>query len=284
MVTLLKSPKWMLLVCGVWLSACTGTEQASVPTAVAITKPLATVVISPTPNNDQLVATFAAASPTTAPPTPTLNPSPTAYVGVFIGEASDALVFQPFTAPLFENSSANVQPTADARQCGRPIDGRIIRIWETQAAVRQRLGCPIQEMYGFYGTLQLFEKGAMYRQPDIAAVWAIVPQGTVGRYYYVEAPPPLITPLEPSSDGIVPSGDFGSVWTMVAGLPDRIGLGITDEQEIAMAVQRFDTGTFLVDASSGQAFALAVDGTMFGPFAVEINSELQITPTATGAP
>jgi hypothetical protein len=205
-------------------------------------------------------------------------------VGVFIGEASDALVFQPFSEPLFANANANIQPTADARQCGRPIDGRIVRVWETQSAVRQRLGCPIQEMYGFYGTLQLFEKGAMYLQPDIRAVWAIVPQGTVGRYYYVEAPAPLTAPLEPSADGIVPNGDFGSVWTLVEGLPTRIGLGITQPEEVAMAVQRFDTGTFLVDASSGQAFALAVDGTMFGPFPVEINSELQITPTETSSP
>lgn len=252
------------------------------PTAVAIVKPLATVVLSPTPNNDQIAATYQAASPTPPPPTATTNPSPTAYIGVFIGEAADAIAFQPFSQPLV--GAVNSAPTADARQCGRPIDDRLIPVWQTQAGVRQRLGCPIQEAFGFYGTLQVFDKGVMYRQPDIRAVWAIVPQGTVGRYYYVEAPPPLTTPLEPSQRGLVPSGDFGSVWTMVEGLPTRIGLGITPEQEVAMAIQRFDTGTFLVDASSGQAFALANDGTVFGPYQVEVSSELTLTPSSADAP
>ncbi|XWX04119.1 hypothetical protein VZO05_00925 [Aggregatilineales bacterium SYSU G02658] len=247
------------------LTACsTGTEAAAAPTEVVVVKSLATVVLSPTPNLDQLAATAAAASPTPAPPTPTPDPSPSPYVGVFIGEAGGGLAFQSFTQPLL--GSGGAAPTADARQCGRPIEPRIVPVWQSQSVVRQRLGCPIQEPFGFFGQLQVFDRGVMYLQPDIQAVWAIVPQGTVGRFYYLEAPPPLTAPLEPSQQGLVPTGAFGSMWTLVEGLPARIGFGITEPQEVALTIQRFDSGTFLLDVSSGQAFALAVDGTVLGPY------------------
>lgn len=247
------------------LAACSGDpEAAAEPTEVAIVKSLATVVLSPTPNPDQLAATVAAASPTPAPPTPTPDPSPSPYVGVFIGEAGGGLAFQSFTQPLIGSGSA--APTADARQCGRPIEPRVVAVWQSQPVVRQRLGCPIQEPFGFFGQLQVFDRGVMYLQPDIQAVWAIVPQGTVGRFYYLEAPPPLTAPLEPSQQGLVPTGAFGSMWTLVEGLPARIGFGITEPQEVALTLQRFDSGTFLLDVSSGQAFALAVDGTALGPY------------------
>jgi hypothetical protein len=247
------------------LAGCAGeTAIDASPTAAVVVKALATVVLSPTPNAEQIAATTAAASPTPAPPTSTPNPSPSPYVGVFIGEAGGGVAFQSFTQPLIGSGVA--VPTADTRQCGRPIEPRVVPVWQSQPAVRQRLGCPIQEPFGFFGQLQVFDRGVMYLQPDIQAVWAIVPQGTVGRFYYLEAPPPLSAPLEPSAQGLVPTGAFGSMWTLVEGLPARIGLGVTEPQEAALTIQRFDGGTFLLDLSSGQAFALAVDGTALGPY------------------
>lgn len=260
------------------LIGCTeAAASAPPPTAVAIVKVLATVVLSPTPNDDQLLATLAAASPTPAPPTPTSDPSPTPYIGVFIGEAGGGVAFQSFTQPIIGSSGAAL--TADVRQCGRPIDPRIAPIWQAQAVVRQRLGCPIQESFGFFGQLQVFERGVMYLQPDIQAVWAIVPQGVLGRYFYLEAPPPLAAPLEPSARGVAPTGAFGSLWALVEGMPERIGFAITAQQEAALTLQRFDSGTFLMDLSSGQAFALAVDGTAFGPYEL---SDLSAAPDEEG--
>jgi hypothetical protein len=268
-----------LLGCG--LVACTPTADVPLPTAVAIVKPLATAVVSPTPNPEQISATRLAASPTPLPSTPTPIPSPTAYVGVFIGQAEQALGFQAFTQPLFAPDIVGLEPTADARRCGRPIDGRYLAVWRTNRIVNERLGCPIQEAFGFFGKLQVFEQGVMYYQPDIRAVWAVLPQGNSGRFFYLESPPPLSAPITAPNDSLIaPSGDFGSLWSLVPELSARMGFGITPEQDVALAIQRFDSGTFLLDASSGQAFALVVDGTAYGPFAVTVNSEITITPTA----
>lgn len=269
--TLTVRPKAARLAClllALALAACS--EAAPQPTAVVIVRPLATVVLSPTPNLEQLAATRAAASPTPAPPTNTPVPSPTHYVGVFIGEAESRPGFQSFAEPLFAPNVVSARPTADARRCGRPIDERFLSIWQQESVVSQRLGCPIQESFGFFGRLQLFERGVMYLQPDIRAVWAIAPQGSLGRFYYVEAPPPLTGELPVSPRGLTPTGDFGSVWAMVAELPTRLGYGIAPEQEAAITLQRFDGGTFLLDASSGQVFALAVDGAAYGPFNVSV--------------
>lgn len=252
---------------GVVLSACESASAAPSPTAVTVVKALATVYLSPTPNMEQLAATLAAASPTPAPPTATPDPSPTPYVGIFIGEAAGSVAFQSFTQPII--GRVDTIPTADARQCGRPIDPRVLPVWQSQVLVRQRLGCPIQESFGFFGQLQVFERGVMYLQPDIQAVWAILPQGTIGRFFYIESPPPLTAPLEPAAQGRAPTGVFGSMWALVEGLPERIGFAITDQQEVALTIQRFDSGTFLIDGSSGQAFALAVDGTALGPYEID---------------
>jgi hypothetical protein len=293
-VSMRKISTWIGMICiGVLLVSCDSTTATPLPTAVVIVRPLATVVISPTPDSAQLQATRAAATPTPLPPTATIIPSPTAFVGQFIGQADVSLGFQSFTQPILGEGNAAFQPTADNLRCGRPIDPRFVQIWQTTRVVSERLGCPIQEAFGFFGNFQLYERGAMYLQPSIRAVWAIAPQGAVGRYYYVEAPPPLIEELINTSDtGILPQGDFGSVWTTVQDVPTRLGFPITEEQEVAMAIQRFDGGTFLLDASAGQAFALAVDGTVYGPFPVDVTLieptptaiDLQATPTTIDAP
>lgn len=238
---------------------------APAATPVVIEKALATAFFSPTPNEAQLTATRNAVTPTPLAPTATVTPSPTPYVGVFLGRAEEGLGFQSFQQPLYAPST-NAEPTPDNRRCLTPIDDRLLAIWQGNRAVSRALGCPIQESFGFFGKIQLFETGAMYSQPDIRAVWAILPTLGVGKYHYVEAPPPLMTPIQGRAGRVAPSGDFGSVWAMVAELPERMGLGITPEQDVALGIQRFDGGTFLLDVTSGQAFALVVDGTLYGPF------------------
>ncbi len=274
-----QSLKGLLVVLAVLLGACDATS-APLPTPVIIEKPLATAFLSPTPNQAELTATQSAITPTPLQPTATVAPTNTPYVGVFLGRAEGSLGFQSFQEPLFA-SSANSEPTPDNRRCLTPIDERVLRIWQTNNAVSRALGCPIQESFGFFGNIQLFENGAMYLQPDIQAVWAVLPTIGVGSYEYIESPPPLTNPAAPDVVGrITPSGTFGSVWVLVDGLQTRLGYGITPEQEIAIGIQRFDGGTFLIDASSGQAFALVVDGTLYGPFTLPQTTAP--TPTETG--
>jgi hypothetical protein len=237
---------------------------------VAISKFIATAYISPTPNEEQMRATLLAVSPTPSPAPPTPFPSPTPYIGVFIGEAVLEGGLPPLTGPLLADTPIfSAQPTADARRCvAVPFDRNYESIWVTNSRMAQRIGCPIQAGFGFFGHVQVFERGVIYRREDTREVWAILPQpGGPGQYWYVEKPAEVSTAGISAPEGrIVPDGDIGSVWVSIEGLQEEMGLALTPRQRVAMGAQRYDTGTMLLDATSGQVFALIVDGTAFGPF------------------
>jgi len=271
--------RWgLLLVIGLLLAACQPAEtSAPLPTDTPA-RVLATAVISPTPNPDQVRATQAASSPTPAPATPTLDPSPTPYIGVFIGEVerdnSSVNVQEPFFAPAV---SIFAQPTANPARCGTPIDPVYVRAWSQTDRVNQALGCPIQVAFGFFGQVQLFEQGIMYRRDETREVWAITSDGEAGRYWYVDQPPQVSVQGMTAPDGLLPpAGDFAVVWLNVAGLRDAIGYARTEPSEIAMGAQRFASGTFLLDGSAGQVYALVIDGRLFGPFPVPEEDDLPI--------
>src|SRR3712207_290971 len=70
----------------------------------ALPKALATVAFSPTPDATQVQATLANRKPTETLP-PTLTPSPTPYLGVFMGEstfASDGIAVVGTRPPAFQ--------------------------------------------------------------------------------------------------------------------------------------------------------------------------------------
>lgn len=267
---------WVIMLLGI-LTACTG-DPTPASTPVVIVKPLATLVLSPTPDAFQRTATMSAITPTLAPATPTPSPTPTAYVGVFIGQADTVLGFQSFTEPLLA-PNASQEPTPDNRRCLTPIDERLLNIWQTNRAVSRALGCPIQESYGFFGKLQIFDKGVMYLQPDIQAVWAVLPSLGVGRYEYLENPPDFSGSLSIPRDRLAPSGKFLGMWATVETLDERLGYALTPEQDVALGIQRFDGGTFLIDGASGQAFALIADGTVLGAFTLPQLLPVTITPS-----
>lgn len=256
-----------VLLLGLLLVSC-GAPTPAVATPVLVVKALATVYISPTPDEAARAATRAAASPTAAPPTPTPIPSPTAYVGVFLGRAEREMAFQPFSQPIL-GSSGIAEPTANAAACRIPISPAVLRLWQNNRTLNDKLGCPIQQDFGFFGTLQVFERGVMYAQNEINAVWAIVPQATAGRFFYMESPPALTLPERAPAPLLAPTGNFGSVWAIVPDLRQRLGYAIAPEVRAAINLQRFDSGIFLMDLTSGQAFALIVDGTAYGPFQLD---------------
>jgi hypothetical protein len=260
------------LILGCSLFACTPTATDPTPTPIVIAKVLATAYISPTPNPEQIATTRAASSPTPIPVSPTSIPTPTAYIGVFIGEAANQDGgFSPITAPLFgpqANNVAGFNPTADATRCPIPINPVYLDTWARDFTVSQALGCPIQENFGFFGEVQIFENGAIYWRRDTREVWAIVPQSDRGRYWFVAAPEFVSTEgiTAPTPGLLVPVGDVGSVWMSVAGLREALGYAQTERQSVAMNIQRYDSGSFFLDATAGQIFALVVDGTAYGPF------------------
>lgn len=257
------------LLLGGILAGC-GAPTPAAATPVSIVKALATVYLSPTPNAEARAATRAAASPTPAPPTPTPIPSPTAYVGVFIGRAERELAFQSFSQPIL--GSIGVEPTANAAACRIPISAAVLRLWQSNRTLNDKLGCPIQQDFGFFGSLQVFERGVMYAQPEINAVWAIVPQATVGRFFYMESPPAVTLSERAPAPLLAPQGNFASVWAIVPDLRQRLGYAIAPEVRAAINLQRFDSGLFLMDLTSGQAFALIIDGTAYGPFDIDVQA------------
>lgn len=279
--------QFLILICLIfYISACTSQETVT-PTAVAISKELATVEISATPNAEQVAATRSAVSATPVPPTATIIPTETPYVGIFIGEAQQEEGFLNFSEPILGPAIDLAQPTADARRClGVQIDTPYVTAWRTNATVSQRMGCPIQGGFGFFGEVQIFETGVMYFYPELNAVWAIRPlqDGNSGDFDYLENPTEISNiGVQPPQGLIVPGGIFGNMWASVAGLRDEMGFARTESQDAPLGLQRFENGTFLLDSNASQIYALITDGTVLGPFlASETEPGLVSTPTPVG--
>lgn len=273
------------------LSACIGQVDEATATPVSTVKALATVFTTATLNPEEIAATRGAISATPVPPTATIIPTETPYIGIFIGEAEQERGFVEITSPLFGPNADNPdsvvriqQPTADANLCPLPIDAPYLTAWRTNSIVNQRLGCPIQGSFGFFGNVQIFEHGLMYYYPEFNAVWAIRPlqEGNRGRYDYLENPPEgSIVGLQADAGLIIPDGVFGDMWLAVSGLRQEMGFARTDSQETPLGLQRFNNGIFIHDALAGQVYALVVDGTVLGPYLAPEPISVTATPVAT---
>ena len=279
----------LLILPSLLLTAC-GQANTATATPVFTVKALATVFTSPTANSEELAGTRAAISPTPVPPTATIIPTETPYVGLFIGEAEQERGFVNINSPLFGADSANPdavvivqQPTADAARCPIEIDVPFLTAWRSNTIVSERLGCPIQSGFGFFGDVQVFENGLMYHYPEFNAVWAIRPQeDNRGRYDYLENPPDSSTIGLGADPGLfLPGGIFGDMWLAVSGLREEMGLARTESQQTPLGLQRFANGTFIHDALAGQVYALVVDGTVLGPYLAPEAVAATATPVTT---
>jgi hypothetical protein len=270
--------------CFLLLSACTG-DATLTPTPLTISREIATVYISPTPNEEEVAATRAVVTVTSVPPTATVIPTETPYVGIFIGEAEVEENFVEILEPIFgPEELAGGEPTANAERCiSNPIDLPYLTAWRNNPTVNQRMGCPIQGGFGIAGQSQVFENGVMYYYPEINAIYAIrVASGTTrGEYDYLENPPEGSTiGIQPPAGLLVPGAAFGNMWLSVEGLRGAMGFARTEAQPVGIGLQRFENGTFLLDVSVGQVYALVTDGTVLGPFlASETTPGLVSTPT-----
>jgi|GEM_PF-894401 len=250
------------------LTGCTafGAQQAPSATPIVIVKEIATVGVTPTLNATAIEATRAATTPTPITPTVTPTLEATAYVGNFIGEARDQDIGEIISAPIYQANPLVVFPTADATTCETPIGSEYRNAWRDNPVVNQRMGCPIQESFGFFGIVQVFEGGAMYRSNETGEIWAIVPDDNFGQYWYVESADPIeLQGSSPPAGFLAPEGSFATVWASVEGLQDRLGFALTEQVEIPMGAQRYDGGIFLFDGSIGEVFALIIDGSAYGP-------------------
>ena len=261
-----------ILVVLLLLAAC-GTEDDSTPppTEIVLAKRIATLAPTQMPNTTDLTATAQAAParPTRAPAQPTASPTP--YVGVFLGKAEVDLLVQN-AAPTLDalDLPTRAQPGDTPLLCAIPIDTVFGTTWAGQRNLQNRMGCPIQQSFGFNGSIQVFEDGAMYFNPDTGAMWAISPGqlGEVGEFWFVEQPPADLTPVAIDvPEGFQgPAGIFAAVWTTYPDIRQGMGFAITGEQTIGVNLQRMEGGTLFADVTVGQVFVLDVDGDVFGPY------------------
>ncbi len=274
------------LILGMFVFFLVGCDTAQtnsvqdVESLVVANRPLATVFISPTPNSEQVRATSLASSPTPTPLIPTATLRPTEYVGVFIGEAEplQGAVVDP---DIFASISTPIPPTVAPAECTTTVDSVYLSIWRSDPIINQRLGCPIQLAIGFTGEVQVFSGGAMYQRDETDELWVMIPASNRGEYYYFESPPDISTAgINPPQGFIVPSGDFGGAWMSESGLQDEIGFAQTPPLNINMGTQRFAGGTFFLDSTSGQIFALLNDGTLYGPFLAGLSTGNEPTTEA----
>lgn len=127
-----------------------------------------------------------------------------------------------------------------------------------------RLGCPIEALQRFTGTLQIFERGAIYGRGN-GELWAVAPQQA--RYWYVTtAPATAPGEISPPEGLLAPATAYGGLWRGLAGVSDALGWGRTQLEEASFYTQRFEGGALFLDRSSGQLYVLWLDSTMSGPY------------------
>lgn len=246
------------------LAACTPSPPPTEEAVVVAVRQLATVNIPPTPDAAQREATRRAQPVSPTAPLPTATATATPYIGIFLGTPGS----EDGGVPILDSSL----PTSvvDAPQtCPIPFDPAFGDGWQANPSVARRIGCPLQERFGFGGNVQVFERGVMYRRADTGEVWAVQPGSLgAGDYWYVGQPLQL-----PAADGFsaptglrVPGESFLSVWLTNSQISTALGYGTTPEQAADLNIQRFDGGSLLLDVTVGQVFVLFDDGDAFGPY------------------
>lgn len=256
----------LLLFCLAMLlvAACRPNAAAPTPTVVdpaAQPKQLATVFLSPTPDEAQQQATRSASLPTFAPILPTAPPSPTVYIGVFLGDSQSDGGLPVFDPTRYVGTRVITVPTPEATPCPIPVDPSFGSVWSADSRLVRLLGCAGEPATPYVGASEIFERGVMYWLPT-NEFFVIAPGGTTGgRYWYFDENPPDL-PL----DIVVPDGlrqpvsGFGMVWRAYAEIRDAIGFARAEERQANLALQRFAGGALLYDASSGQVFVILASG------------------------
>ncbi len=250
-------------------SSLNATQSAALSSPVVQPKILATVYVSPTADDQQREATRLAVGVQSPTPPPSRTPAPTAYIGVFMGDAGGIDSGADFDSSRFAGTLAVDLPTLGAPGCAYPVDPIFGTNWTTNASAVSDLGCAGEPASHYIGTQQIFEHGVMYWIPS-GEIWAVVPSGGIdGRFWYVETAPPLQEWTVPPPEGLrVPQQGFGAVWKAVESVRQTLGFARIDEQSASLALQRFDGGALIRDETAAQTFVLIGrdDGIAYGPY------------------
>ena len=262
----------ILLLVTLYLVGCTAAPTATPDPLAGVNevKLLATVFLSPTPGDAERRATQDAVALLPTAVQATAVPSPTPYIGIFLGESGNTGAAQPvFDGARFVTPELIDVAATPVTNCEFTTDTRYGGTWSNEVVLVSSLGCPGETAARYDGTTQLFERGVMLFIPS-GELWAIVPGVPTGRYWYVPQAPPIVPSSVSAPEGLrVPQLGFGAFWEGVSGVRDALGFARTEETGAPILVQRFTGGTLILDETVGQTFAIlgsSSSGVVYGPY------------------
>ena len=267
-----RAPVILCICFALLIAACSTADSTPSDIATPVVQPkiLATLYLSPTPNDQEREATRLSISVVTSTPQPTRTPQPTAYVGVFVGDLGSADGGVPIVdAARFQGTEAAPFPTLGAPGCAYPVDPVFGTAWTTNTVAVADIGCAGEPVTPYVGTQQIFEHGVMYWIPS-GEIWTIAPSGGIdGRFWYSRQAPPDQGWTVPVPEGLrLPQQGFGAVWRAIDGVRQTLGFARLDEQSASISIQRFAGGALIHDSTAGQTFILVGSdtGSAYGPY------------------
>jgi hypothetical protein len=285
------------------LAACGPLRPTPPPPNDVAPKQLATVVITATSVQTRVVPLTAipgvTATATRTPIPPTLAPSPTAYVGVFMGDGSAPLELptQPIAiveatllapTPLGGIIPTSIFPTATPPgSFGLPVAGggtcisaigpAFEGVYNGNAGVQNALGCAVSPAETVFMAEQAFERGTMLwlANREIYALSREVVSGASNTFWKMadlwQEGMPNDDPSMTVPEGLLqPVRGFGLAWRTNAQVRSAIGWAVSQEGGYTGTVQRFERG-LLLTTQGGATYALvagalsATDGQYIGP-------------------
>jgi len=269
------------------LAACDPAAPGPQSPTLLAPRQLATVIISPTPVRTLVVPPTPTPVPsaTRTPVPPTLTPSPTPYVGVFLGDGSAPLILP--TASLAALVEITLQPPTplggvpqptyaiatmpgaapvSSGPCGAGIGAALAAAIAASPEAGAALGCPLGPAETIFMAYQPFEQGMMFwwSTGEIQAL-SIQPVSGVSRPFWRVADQwqegmPQDDPSMTVPAGLLqPIRGFGLAWRTNAQIRSALGWAVSGESGYTGTLQRFSGGAAFT-APDGGVYVLIGDG------------------------
>lgn len=135
-------------------------------------------------------------------------------------------------------------------------------IWQNNATVRSRLGCPLEREKSVAAAEQSFQYGTMFWLSDTEYIYALYSNGIWQSAVdtFEDGDPESDPSIVPPWGYYQPIRGFGKVWREEPGVRDRLGWATEEERGLTVAVQLFEGGMMIWSQSKG-TYVLYQDGT-----------------------
>ena len=288
-------PGNVLLIMILCLAGCTTTTPTPNPDGPVLTgfntlpKALATIILSPTPNEPQAQATIDHRRPTVTLAPATFTPTPTPYIGVFMGQStfSAGSLLPTGTRPVAVVTAppGSGRPSVSDNNNNAPSDCSIspspvfVNAAKNQA-LSGRLGCPTGDPYTVQMVAQAFEKGFMFwrdtKEIYVVSTAALRNGSTTDTFWRVvdswnDTLPANDPGQIPPAGLLQPVRGFGFVWRNNASIRNNLGWALSQEQPFSSTWQNYQHG-WMMTSNNGAVLALipmdgppVTTGIHFGP-------------------